>query len=246
MSARSGTSTYELLAELPLTIDSYELEGLEAKVSSEFERKSTVIRMRGAGEEGLGEDVTYDAVDHDILQAAGPSLALAGTYTLASNLSCPQNQTAVTINAPVAGQIILDLAGFTLQPTGGLNDAIDVANPTGSKIVIRNGRLSGFWVGVEVNQQGYQTGGYVKNIHIENMTFYGVRFRSVVFVQVNSSSVTGCSFLTAPAMSPAQYGIQDYYTQTGNVYSDDTFDGIGQYRSTCSVLCQYCHSVRPF
>jgi L-alanine-DL-glutamate epimerase-like enolase superfamily enzyme len=78
------TTTYERLAELPLTVDAYELEGLRADVSSDFERKSTVIRMRGAGEEGLGEDVTYDAIDHDILQAAGPSLALAGTYTLAS------------------------------------------------------------------------------------------------------------------------------------------------------------------
>jgi hypothetical protein len=177
------------------------------------------------------------------------AITAPGTYTLASNLSCPQNQTAVTINAPVAGQIILDLAGFTLQPTGGLNDAIDVANPTGSKIVIRNGRLSGFWVGVEVNQQGYQTGGYVKNIHIENMTFYGVRFRSVVFVQVNSSSVTGCSFLTALAMSPAQYGIQDYYTQTGNVYSDDTFDGIGQTEalavSFANTATAYAHFKVP-
>ena len=31
-----------------------------------------MIRLRGGGEEGLGEDVTYDAVDHEILQAAGP------------------------------------------------------------------------------------------------------------------------------------------------------------------------------
>jgi L-alanine-DL-glutamate epimerase-like enolase superfamily enzyme len=53
-------------------------------VSSEFERKSTVIRLRGAGEEGLGEDVTYDAVDQEILQAAGPTLALAGRFTLES------------------------------------------------------------------------------------------------------------------------------------------------------------------
>ena len=84
MSARERTSTYELLAELPLTIDSYELEGLTANVSSEFERKTTIIHVRGAGEEGLGEDVTYDSVDHDLLQAAGPSLPLTGSYTLAS------------------------------------------------------------------------------------------------------------------------------------------------------------------
>jgi L-alanine-DL-glutamate epimerase-like enolase superfamily enzyme len=53
-------------------------------VSSEFERKSTVIRLRGTGSEGLGEDVTYDAVDHEILQATGPTLPLAGHFTLAS------------------------------------------------------------------------------------------------------------------------------------------------------------------
>jgi L-alanine-DL-glutamate epimerase-like enolase superfamily enzyme len=77
-------STWEGLAELPLEIEEYSLEGLQASVSSEFERKSTVIRLSGAGEEGLGEDVTYDAVDHEVLQAAGPALALAGRFTLAS------------------------------------------------------------------------------------------------------------------------------------------------------------------
>jgi L-alanine-DL-glutamate epimerase-like enolase superfamily enzyme len=77
-------STWDTVAELALEIDDYALEALQASVSSEFERKSTVIRLRGAGHEGLGEDVTYDAVDHDILQAAGPTLALAGSYTLAS------------------------------------------------------------------------------------------------------------------------------------------------------------------
>jgi L-alanine-DL-glutamate epimerase-like enolase superfamily enzyme len=60
------------------------LEALQASVSSDFERKSTVIRLRGGGEDGLGEDVTYDAVDHEILQAAGPTLPLAGRFTLAS------------------------------------------------------------------------------------------------------------------------------------------------------------------
>lgn len=77
-------STWELLAELPVEIEDYALQGLRAEVSSDFERKSTVIHLRGAGQEGVGEDVTYDAVDHEILQAAGPSLPLAGRFTLAS------------------------------------------------------------------------------------------------------------------------------------------------------------------
>lgn len=77
-------STWETLADLKLEVEDYSLEPLQATVSSEFERKSTVIRLRGAGDEGLGEDVTYEAVDQEILQAAGPALPLAGRFTLAS------------------------------------------------------------------------------------------------------------------------------------------------------------------
>ncbi len=77
-------STWEALAGLALQIDGCTLEGLEAKVSSDFERLSTVIHLHGAGEEGVGEDVTYDAPDHEILQAASPVDGLAGSWTMAS------------------------------------------------------------------------------------------------------------------------------------------------------------------
>jgi L-alanine-DL-glutamate epimerase-like enolase superfamily enzyme len=77
-------STYELLAELPLVVDGYSLEGHEVALSSEFIRKTTVIRLRGAGEEGLGEDVTYAVEDQEALQRAGASAPLAGQWTLAS------------------------------------------------------------------------------------------------------------------------------------------------------------------
>ncbi|HWX44332.1 MAG TPA: hypothetical protein VNY52_03310, partial [Solirubrobacteraceae bacterium] len=77
-------STWDLLADLPVQIESYTLEGLSAQVSSAFERRSTVICLRGADAEGVGEDVTYDGVDHAILQAAGPNLPLAGRFTIAS------------------------------------------------------------------------------------------------------------------------------------------------------------------
>ena len=77
-------STYDLVADLPLRIDGYELEGLAQHVSSAFERKTTIIRLRGDGEEGLGEDVVYDAVDHEIAQDAGAVLSLAGEWTLRS------------------------------------------------------------------------------------------------------------------------------------------------------------------
>ena len=67
-------STYDLIADLPLQIDELRARGaVEADVSSGFPRRSTtVIRLRGGGHEGLGEDVTYDADDHDALQDAGP------------------------------------------------------------------------------------------------------------------------------------------------------------------------------
>lgn len=75
--------TYDLLAELPIEIEGYELEGLERDVSSDFTRLSTIVHLRGAGQEGLGEDVTYDGLDHVALQDAGPVLPLAGTYAFA-------------------------------------------------------------------------------------------------------------------------------------------------------------------
>jgi hypothetical protein len=77
-------STWQSLAGLELEIEGYRLEGLQESVSSAFERKSTIIHLQGAGEEGLGEDVTYDGVDHELMQAAGPMLPLAGRYTLDS------------------------------------------------------------------------------------------------------------------------------------------------------------------
>src|SRR5918997_4700267 len=77
-------STYERVADLPLTIDDYSLEGLKRTVSSGFERHTTVIRMRGGGEEGLGEDVTYDAEEHERQLERGPTLPLAGEWTFDS------------------------------------------------------------------------------------------------------------------------------------------------------------------
>ena len=52
-------------ADLPrCEIDSYELERLEYVVSPEFTRVTTLVHLRGGGEEGIGEDVTYTSTDH--------------------------------------------------------------------------------------------------------------------------------------------------------------------------------------
>ena|SRR5215218_37212 len=77
-------STYDLLRDLPVTIDSYDLEGHDLRFSPEFERLTTEIVLRGGGEEGRGEDVTYDPGDQRALREAGPVLDLTGDHTLGS------------------------------------------------------------------------------------------------------------------------------------------------------------------
>ena len=71
---------YDAVADLPLEVDSYELERLEFVVSPEFTRVTTVVHLQGGGEEGIGEDVTYTATDHP----PPADLPLAGSYTLDS------------------------------------------------------------------------------------------------------------------------------------------------------------------
>ena len=75
---------YDLIADLPLEVDGYELEPLEQDVSSDFTRHTTVIHLRGGGEEGLGEDVSYDALDHIAFQDLGAVHELAGSHTIDS------------------------------------------------------------------------------------------------------------------------------------------------------------------
>ena len=75
-------TTFDLMADLPLEVDGYSLEALQASVSSGFERLSTVVHLHGGGLEGVGEDVVYDAEDHVALQEAGAVHDLSGRYTL--------------------------------------------------------------------------------------------------------------------------------------------------------------------
>ena len=76
--------TYAGVADLPLEVDSYKLEPLELDVSSDFTRVSTVVRLRGGGHEGIGEDVTYEGLDQIAFQDEGPSQPLPGSHTLDS------------------------------------------------------------------------------------------------------------------------------------------------------------------
>ncbi|WP_435063182.1 hypothetical protein [Halobaculum sp. EA56] len=65
----STPTLYRAIADLPLTVESVGLRRRARDTSSGFERVSTTFRLRGDGELGRGEDVTYDAPDHDALFA---------------------------------------------------------------------------------------------------------------------------------------------------------------------------------
>lgn len=75
---------YGRVERLPLVVEGCALEGLERPVSSDFTRRTTVVRLFGAGEEGVGEDVTYDGEEQAAFQEAGPPRGLSGSHTLRS------------------------------------------------------------------------------------------------------------------------------------------------------------------
>jgi hypothetical protein len=79
-----ASSLWKRFADLPLEVEGYELERLEKPVTRGFTRVTTLVHLRGDGEEGVGEDVTWYAEHHDREQTAGPVLPLAGTWTLES------------------------------------------------------------------------------------------------------------------------------------------------------------------
>jgi hypothetical protein len=72
-------ATWDSLRDLSVTVESTETETLAVDVGT-WIRKSTVVHLHGLGQEGVGEDVTYDADEHDRF----PQLQLAGSWTLAS------------------------------------------------------------------------------------------------------------------------------------------------------------------
>lgn len=72
---------YDAFKDLPLKIESSELVRHELAVSSGFDRVTTEIVVHGLGETGRGEDVTYDALDHDVLQKDSDiDLTFEGTF----------------------------------------------------------------------------------------------------------------------------------------------------------------------
>jgi hypothetical protein len=77
-------ATYDALRDLPLRIDEVAVEPLEREVARGFTLRRTVVVLRGAGEEGRGEEVDYDPASQQRFQASGAKLPLAGEHTVDS------------------------------------------------------------------------------------------------------------------------------------------------------------------
>ncbi|MGN6586362.1 MAG: hypothetical protein ACTHKT_02665 [Solirubrobacterales bacterium] len=75
-------SSFDAIADLPVQIESCEFEGRGITIGT-FERLTTIIKLRGGGQEGVGEDVVYDAIDHIGQQDHGPPEGLSGRFTFA-------------------------------------------------------------------------------------------------------------------------------------------------------------------
>ena len=71
---------YERIAALDLTVEDLVLEPLAMTTQAGWARHTTVVRLRGWGCEGVGEDVTYEEVDQKEFQAARTGFPIVGEY----------------------------------------------------------------------------------------------------------------------------------------------------------------------
>jgi len=143
-----------------------------------------------------------------------------GTYIAAANLVCPAEVSAITVNASVAGPIIIDLKGFTLSSVspGMSSDSVAIniqSNPTASSITVRNGGIQNFLFGVQAASVSGANPTYLSNINVGKMIFYNVNV-PIHFTGINSSSVSNCIFIGGGE-------IYDAYSQGGNNYNNNSF-----------------------
>ena len=73
---------YDRVADLPLSVEEVALDMRERETTSGFTRTTTVVSLRGNGETGRGEDVTYDTAEHERFASSAGSRSLRGEATL--------------------------------------------------------------------------------------------------------------------------------------------------------------------
>jgi hypothetical protein len=79
----AGPTLWESVAGLPLRVDELALDTLERPTKMGV-RLTTVVRLRGDGHEGVGEDVTYDPFSHAALQGWDGLPDVEGSWTIES------------------------------------------------------------------------------------------------------------------------------------------------------------------
>ena len=84
MTPVADSSPWARLSSLPVLIESYAFERLSAQLAHGFERVTTRVRLRGAGVDGVGEDVSPYEGEDDTLHVTEPALPLGGEWTLGS------------------------------------------------------------------------------------------------------------------------------------------------------------------
>ena len=89
-------SLYARVARLPVAVESVALERLSVDFASGFTRATTVVRLAGAGEEGVGEDVVYDSAQHD----APPVAPVVGEWASFDELSQTLDRAPLFAEAP--------------------------------------------------------------------------------------------------------------------------------------------------
>ena len=119
-------STYDAVKDLPLEIDSYELEPLVREVAANFTLHRTVVVLRGGSEEGRGEEVDYDPQTQQQFQARRGELPLVGRHTLDSFSLLQAGQTeyrrwafesaALDLALRQAGQSLAEVIGREQRP----------------------------------------------------------------------------------------------------------------------------------
>src|SRR6478672_351427 len=103
-------STWDGLRTLPLSIGEVATSTLRLPLG-EWTRKTTVVELRGGGETGVGEDVTYDANEHE---ERFPRFDLAGEWTLES-LSAHLETVELFPAGPPAQHAYLDYRRWALE-----------------------------------------------------------------------------------------------------------------------------------
>jgi len=77
-------------------------------MTPEFRRLTTVIRLHGGGDEGVGEDVCYDESEHESQAAAGPVLPFAGEFDVDGFSSLLGGLDLFHAGAPVRPKMSID------------------------------------------------------------------------------------------------------------------------------------------